>query len=498
MDEGAVAVIGVVDGAPVADARAHRLTPDVIGLPQSVLIGVATSAPGQSTVVALAPMVAAVAYATGPAILLSMLPMLAIALCYQRLNLWEQNCGGPYVWVGRSISPFVGYLVAWAMLVGFVLGSVSDILPLGPALLSLGGWNASGVVGNVLTVVVFGAVITGVAAVGLRTTARFQLGIAAVEYTILAVFSAIAFWAVFVGHWPGTVHPTAAWLRPSGVGGKGSLSAGMLIAVFLFTGWDASMYINEETRQKRRNPGRAVLISVAILGVVYTWLFVTFQGVVPPAQLAAHTTDALPYLATALVGSGWAKLMVLAVVLSVVATSQTTLVALSRVSYSMGSDHLLPSSFGRVNRRLRTPAWAAVFWGAVMVAVAVGYAASASLATAFGDVINLEAVPFTFFFIFTALATTWYYRRLLRRSPLDLVLVGVCPLAAAAVLSWVLEQSVTTLTPPTPWILLGLAVTGLVLMVISRFVFRAPFFGIGQSSWRPTADGSPDPVAADR
>ena len=114
-----------------------------------MVIGVATSAPGQSTAVALAGMVAVAAYATGPAIIISMLPMLAIAVCYQRLNLWDQNCGGPYVWVARAISPYVGYLVGWAMLVGFVLGSVSNILPLGPALLSFTGLDASGTVGNV-------------------------------------------------------------------------------------------------------------------------------------------------------------------------------------------------------------------------------------------------------------------------------------------------------------------------------------------------------------
>lgn len=64
----------------VADASTHQLRPDV-SLPQSVVIGVATSAPGQSTAVALAGMVAVAAYATGPAILLSMLPILAIAVC---------------------------------------------------------------------------------------------------------------------------------------------------------------------------------------------------------------------------------------------------------------------------------------------------------------------------------------------------------------------------------------------------------------------------------
>ena len=65
--------------AAVADASTHQLRPDVVSLPQSVVIGVATSAPGQSTAVALAGMVAVAAYATGPAIILSMIPMLAIA-----------------------------------------------------------------------------------------------------------------------------------------------------------------------------------------------------------------------------------------------------------------------------------------------------------------------------------------------------------------------------------------------------------------------------------
>ena len=91
----------------------------------------------------------------------------------------------------------------------------------------------------------------------------------------------------------------------------------MLIAIFLFTGWDATIYINEETTRKRTNPGKAAIISVAILGPVFAWLFVSFQGVVPPGKLQAHATDALPYLAQVLVGSGWAKFMVLAVVLSV-------------------------------------------------------------------------------------------------------------------------------------------------------------------------------------
>jgi amino acid transporter len=426
----------------------------------------------------MAAMVAAAAYATGPAIVLSMLPMLAIALSYQRLNLWEQNCGGPYVWAARAISPYIGYIVAWSMLVGFVLGSVSDILPLGPALLSFAGMDPSGTAGNVLTATVFGLALTVVAAVGIRATARFQVAIAVVEYTVLLGFSAVAFWAVFIRHWPGTVHPSSGWFRLSGVGGRGSLASSMLIAVFLFTGWDATIYINEETQRKRTNPGRAAITSVAILGPFFAWLFISFQGVVSYNRLQRNASDSLPYIAQALGGSTWAKVMIIAVVLSVLGTTQATVVATSRVTYSMGTDRLLPRPFARVHPRFATPLWATVFWGVVMVAITDLYVLSSSLANAFDEVVNAEAIAFTFFYILTALSAFWYYRRLLTRSVSDIFLVGVFPLAGAGVLGWVLTKSIPSLTPTAKWTVAGVAALGLLLMAVSRFVLRLQFFEV--------------------
>ena len=98
--------------------------------------------------------------------------------------------------------------------------------------------------------------MTAIAAVGIKSTARFQLAIASIEYLVLLVFSAIAFWAVFVEHRAGTVHPSLSWLHVSGVGGKGSLAGAMLIAIFLFTGWDATIYINEETTKQAHQSGQ--------------------------------------------------------------------------------------------------------------------------------------------------------------------------------------------------------------------------------------------------
>jgi amino acid transporter len=469
------------------DPTLHELKPGVVSLLQSTIFGIATSAPGQSTAVTLAAMVAVSAYATGPAIILSTLPMLAIALAYQRLNLWEQNCGGPYVWVGRAINPYVGYMIGWAMLVGYVLGSVSDILPLGPSFLSFIGLNATGVVGNILTASFVGLGITAIGAIGIQVTARFQLSIALLEYVILLVFSGIAFYAVFVGHWAGTVHPSLAWLHIGGVGGKGSLASAMLISIYLFTGWDASIYINEETKHKEKNPGKAVLISVAILGPFFAWLFISFQGVVSGAKLTGHASSALAYVGDVLVGSAWGKFLIFAVILSVIGTTQASVVSASRISYSMGTDRLIPKFFGSVHSKFRTPFIATLIWGLLTVLVADLYVSSSTLAHAFTSIVASTSVAFTVFYIFTGIATSWYYRKLLLRSVWDFLAVGMLPLAGAGVLVWILTKAIPSIEGAARWSLIGAAILGALLMCISAFVTRSPFFLLRRQVYDPNA-----------
>jgi hypothetical protein len=68
-----------------------RLEPDAIGVAQDTVIGMASSAPGVSVGLTLAALAAA--YAGGPVIVLTAIPMLIIANAYRRLNMWSANCG---------------------------------------------------------------------------------------------------------------------------------------------------------------------------------------------------------------------------------------------------------------------------------------------------------------------------------------------------------------------------------------------------------------------
>ncbi len=85
----------------------------------------ANSAPTVSTGLTLASLAATAAYAGGPVILLTAIPMLIIANAYRRLNLWNANCGASFEWVGRAINPYLGSITGWLMIAGNLLGAVS-------------------------------------------------------------------------------------------------------------------------------------------------------------------------------------------------------------------------------------------------------------------------------------------------------------------------------------------------------------------------------------
>jgi amino acid transporter len=83
-----------------------------------------------------------------------------------------------------------------------------------------------------------------------------------------------------------------------------------------------TVYVNEEVKHRRQNPGRAAVIAVALLIVIYTFCQMGLQGVVSPAKLQPNATAPLVYIAQALGGGSAAKAMALALALSVIASTE--------------------------------------------------------------------------------------------------------------------------------------------------------------------------------
>ena len=471
-----------------APAPPARLEPDAIGVAQDTVIGMATSAPAAVVGITLASLAATANYGGGPVLLLSAIPMLIIANAYRRLNMWNANAGASFEWVGRSINPYLGFFTGWLMIAGYVLGTLSGVEVLGPSVLTI--FNASETkFADVAIATAIGVLMTVIAVVGIRLTARTQVAMAVVEYTILVGMS---IWGLVyvLGHHAGTVPVTSGWFSPTGIGGNGDLVGGFLIAVFAYSGWDGTIYVNEEVKHRRVNPGRAALIAVALLAVIYTLAQVGLQGVVSKDNLQANADAPLVYVAQALGGSGWAKVMALSLALSVIATTGTGIVVGARIVYGMASYRALPEFLSNVPRRFQTPAAATILFGLVVVAVAWVYLIATSVQNAFTYVVDLTGLLFAIFYVLTALAAIVYYRRRVFSNGRDAIVLGLLPLASAGFLVWMVEKSMSTAPAAQNFSMLGIVVVGLLLMLIARFGLKSWFFQIPRES-----DPGPEPAA---
>ncbi|HTW12608.1 MAG TPA: APC family permease [Solirubrobacteraceae bacterium] len=472
---------------PTTAAPPTRLEPDAIGVAQDTVIGMATSAPAAVVAITLAGLALTGAYGGGPLLLVAAIPMLIIANAYRRLNMWNANSGASFDWVGRAINPYLGFLTGWLMIAGYILGTLSGVEVLGPSVLAIFGNSATNTWGNVAIATAVGLVMMVIAVIGIRITARTQVAMALVEYAILVGVSVWGLVAV-LSHHVGTYHVTSGWFSLSGIGGKGDVVGGFLIAVFAYSGWDGSIYVNEEVKHRRVNPGRAAMIAVALLAVIYIVAQVGLQGVVSPKLLQANSTNALVYVAGALGGGGWAKAMALALALSVIATTGCGIVVGARIIYGMAGYRALPGFLASVPRRFATPAAASIVFGLVVVALAWVYLLATSVETAFTYVVDLTGLLFAIFYVLTALAAIAYYRRRIFARAGDALVLGLLPLGSSGFLVWMVERSLATAPLPERWSMVGIVGVGLLLMLVARFLLKSSFFQLHRESASATGE----------
>jgi amino acid transporter len=473
-----------VPAATAMTAPAARLEPDAIGVAQDTVIGMASSAPAASVGLTLAALAAATAYGSGPVLILTAVPMLVIANAYRRLNMWNANCGASFEWVGRAISPYLGFLTGWLMIAGYIIGAVAGVEVIGPSVLAVFTASAGSTWADIGIATAVSVVMLVIAVAGIKITARAQVAMAAVEYAVLIGFAVLGLAAV-ARHAPGTYGFSRGWLSLSGVGGHGSPAAGLLIAVFIYSGWEGTLYVNEEVKHRRVNPGRAAITAVAILTVIYALAVTGLQGVVSPARLQAHPMSALVYVAAALGGPGWARVMALALALSVIAATGTAIVLTARIIYGIASYRALPGSLARVSPRFRTPVAASVLTGVLLIALTWAYLLASSVQDAFNAVVDVSGLLFAAFYVLTALATITYYRRRILTRLRDTIVLGVLPLAAAGFLTWVITTSLQAAPASQDWSLAAITALGIALMLTARYGLKSPFFAIARESDHP-------------
>jgi amino acid transporter len=481
--------------ATVAEPLVHgkavvsQLKTNTLTLFDSTIIATSSVAPAYTLAATAAFLVVAVGLASPAAILLGFLPVLFIAIAYYYLNRMDPNCGASYSWVSRTLNPYIGWFSGWVQLAANVLFCASAPILGGTYTLLLlnslfPGQITSDGASNKYWIAAVGvmwlALVTFMVVRGIRITANFQWILVFIEILVVVGFAVAALVKVATGY-PGSTSFSGSWFSFGSLGGLSGAAAGAALAVFFFWGWDTAANINEETKDADTSPGKAGIASMFILLFIFLLMIIALQMFLSQSALndPNNQGDILYYFAQQLASSPISYLMILAVLSSTVATTQTTLLPSSRLSFSMARDGVFPKAFAHVHPQWRTPWLGTIISSAAALVIILVTLFSDSVSKVFGNLILNIGVLVAVYYGVTGLASTWAFRKVLFSSRRVFLFAGVLPLIGGLLLlaigGYVTYVAWTTdITTALP-VLVTLAL-GLPLLLVAVVTNRSGFF----------------------
>jgi amino acid transporter len=432
----------ITDAAGVVDPTApgnKGLKSDALGYMSNLVIAIASTAPAYSLAATLGFIVAVTGIGVhAPAVLIvSFVPILFVSVGYRFLNLADPDAGTTFAWVTKAFGPQLGWINGWAIFLAdiIVMASLAAIASNYTFLL----FRSAGAPSNfwlIVGAVVWIAVMTWICYRGIELSARIQTALLSLEIFTLTLFVVIALIKVYSNNPAHNIHVSASWFNPFDLS-WGALIDGVLLGIFIYWGWDSGVAVNEESRDRHRGPGKAAVISTLILLLIYVAVSAAAQAYHGTAFLANNSDDVLNALGKGVMGSGLDKLLIICVLTSASASTQTTILPTARTTLSMARWSAIPSAFGRVHPRFFTPTFSTLLMGGLSILWTVALLAFNPNQDVLGDTISALGFAVCFYYGFTGLACAVYFRHDLLKSARNFFLAGVIPVVGGIMMAYV-------------------------------------------------------------
>jgi basic amino acid/polyamine antiporter, APA family len=312
----------------------------------------------------------------GPALVLSMLISAAgcafAGLCYAEFAAMVPVAGSAYTYAYATVGEIFAWIIGWDLILEYALSTATvavgwsgyfaslarDIGFAIPPALTAPPFN--------LPAIVIVLVVAALLVVGIKQSADTNTLLVAIKSLVLVVF--VVAGAAYVN--PANLTPFV----PENAGAFGSFGwSGVLrgagVMFFAYVGFDAVSTAAQEAKNPARDMPRGILGSLAICTVLYVLVAIVLLGIVPYRELNVADPLAVGIDAT---GLTWLRPVVkVAALFGLFSTMLVTLLAQTRIFYSMSRDGLLPRAFSTVHPRFRTPHVSTMLTGSI-IALAAG------------------------------------------------------------------------------------------------------------------------------
>lgn len=289
----------------------------------------------------------------GPAVVVSFLVAgviaLLSALSYAELAGMIPVAGSSYTYAYATLGELAAWICGWCLVLEYGVSVaavavgwgqyVNELLHAAIGVTIPAAWSSPPGDGGLVNLPAFVVVMlaTVVLLRGITESARINTIMVVVKIAALLLFCGVAFTAIQDGN----LTP----LFPLGLAG---MSAGAATLFFSYIGFDAASTAGEEARDPQRDLPRAIMLSLAIVTVLYAVVALAAVGAMPWQQFEG-TEAALARIVADASGSPWlVGLLSVGAVVAIASVVLTVLYGQIRVLFSMSRDGLVPPLFMKV------------------------------------------------------------------------------------------------------------------------------------------------------
>ncbi len=322
------------------------------------------------------------------AYLFAMTAMVLTAISYGRMASAYPAAGSAYTYARKTLHPLAGFLVGWTMLLDYVLMPLMSVIYMAltagrfiPAV-PRGAWLA-----------LFAAAITVINLFGLKVTNRANLIMTMIMGVSVIWFAAAALEAVHSGIGTGSLLSLKPFYNPPAFSFP-TVMAATSIAAFSFLGFDGVSTLAEDSRNPRKDIGRATVLVCVICGVLF--ILQAYLGQLAWPDFTSYPNTETAFLDVSRLVGGNLLFLAVSFVLMVagIASAVNGQASASRLLLGMGRDRLLPHRvFAYIHPKYSTPTYGILSMG--LVTLIGGYLLSFQLAAEainFGALIGFMAV----------------------------------------------------------------------------------------------------------
>lgn len=433
---------------------------------ESIVMGIAGSAPGYTIAVTTAALIGTAGFLSPGSLIIFAVPMLGIAVAYKALTKRMADAGAAYQWTTQVFGRFFGFFSGWALLVASMVFMVTGSLPIATSTLNfIAPALTKNVIATTGVATLWFLAIAVVLIAGIKLTSKIQLFMSTIELVILAVVAGAAF--VHIGlH--GAVNPFSwSWFGFHYT--AGGFAGAALVVIFFYWGWDVTANLAEETADAETNAGNGGFGSVFVTIAYYVAFTLAALMLFSLKDAEGFSDNIIYHIAVASgLGRTGGLFASVAVILSSIATLETTMLQFSRTLFAMGRDGGLSRRFGVVDERTETPVRA--MYVLILVGLVVLWVSSLmpSINAIITDSVNAIAIQVAYYYGLAGLVAAWVMRDAYRESVLRWVGLCLFPGASALFLFAMAIYAMTTYNIVTNIVGIGGLIAGIVFFRPTR------------------------------